>query len=224
MKTRHNIQKTVLEQVKKNTLYGIALLFCTTLIFTTVTAGNLTHQNVFNSNKCSFSQNLSGTETNETDAGFEFLEYRAQVFVDAEMEYEFENGLNNYAETNHAFIEAELTLQVESYNSNNFEEAEMTTEIESFLNGNSEVIETELILQVEAYNAHDFAEAEFAVETEIFINSKSEAIESDLTFQVEAYHAQNFVDTEMAFEIESWMILDNSFTAPIEFEKFAQNK
>lgn len=210
MKTRHNIQKTVLEQVKKNTLYGIALLFCTTSIFTTITAGNLTHHNVFNSNKCVLSQNLSGTETNQTDAGFEFLEYRAQVFVDAEMEYELENGLYNNAETNHAFIEAELTLQVEAYNANDFAEAELSTETENFRKINNDAIEAELILQVEAYNAHNFAETELAAETENFMNGNNEPYETELAFQVEIYDAKNFVDAEMANEIESWIRMQHT--------------
>jgi len=205
MKTRNNIQKTVLGQVKKNTLYGIALLFSATFIFTTITAGNLTHQNAFNSNKCILCQNLSGTETNQTDAGFEFLEYRAQVFVDAEMEYEFENGLNNYAETNLSVIEVELSLHIEGYNSNHLVEAEMVSETEKFMNSYYEAIETELILHAEAYNANDFAEAELSAETENFKNSNNVAFEAELAFQAAGYNAKDFFEAELTAETENFM-------------------
>ena len=209
MKTENNIQKTGFGQVKKNTLYGIALLFSTLLISETITASDFKCQTALNSNHCILCLNLTGTTANQTDAAFDFMKYSAQDFVDAEMASEFEYGLNNNAETNHAVLEAELTDQVEVYNANDFSETDLTSETENFMNSNSNVLEVELTDQVEVYNANDFAEADLTAEIENFMNGNSDAIEAELTLQVEEYNAKNFSNAEIALEIESWMTLEN---------------
>lgn len=224
MKTKNNIQKTGFGLVKKSVIGGFAILFCSVLINSTVSAGDSKQQSLSNSNCCILTVDMTKMEASQIEDGINFLEYNAQDFADAEMESESETNLDINAETNHALIEAELSVQVEAYLVNDFAEAELTTETENFMNSYSDATEAELTLQVEAYNANDFVEAELAVETENFMTSNSDASETEFSFQVEEYNAQDFADTEMALEIESWMIFDNSFTTPIEFEKFAQNK
>jgi len=205
MKTENNIQKTGFGQVKKNTLYGIALLFSTLLISETITASDFKCQTALNSNHCILCLNLTGTTANQTDAAFDFMKYSAQDFVDAEMASEFEYGLNNNAETNHAVLEAELTDQVEVYNANDFSETDLTSETENFMNSNSNVLEVELTDQVEVYNANDFAETDLTSETENFTNSNSNVLEVELTDQVEVYNANDFAEADLTAEIENFM-------------------
>jgi len=71
-------------------------------------------------------------------------------------------------------IGAGITLQIASYNANDFAAAEIALETENWLNNNGEVSNEvdniELVPQIEKYNAQDFVEKEIAIETETWMN------------------------------------------------------
>ena len=112
-------------------------------------------------------------------------------------------------------VEAGITLQIASYNANDFVTAELALETKNWLNGNDETIykstEAELALQVEKYNADEFAAAEMALETESWLNNNGEVrnmvADVELVPQVEKYDAQDFVEKDIAVETANWMNL-----------------
>jgi len=215
MKTKNKTQKNVYGQVKMRILRGIAVLLSLVLISLTVTARDSKQKFSTNSNCGILTMDMSKMDAIQIESGVNFLEYNAQNFVEAEMEHEFENCLNNNTDTNNAFSEADLSLQVEGYNPNDFVETELEAETENFMNNNSEAIEAKLSFQVESYNAYDFVEAELAAETENFMNSTCDAVETELSLQVEAYNANDFVEAELEVETENYM---NSNSQAIESE------
>jgi hypothetical protein len=110
-------------------------------------------------------------------------------------------------------VEAGITLQIASYNANDFAAAEIALETKNWMNGNDETIykstESEPALQVEKYNAEEFVAAEMALETQSWLNNNCEVSNMvanvELVPQIEKYNAQDFVEKEMAVETANWM-------------------
>jgi hypothetical protein len=172
MKTRNNIQKTVLEKVRRNALYGLALFICTTFIHTTITASNLKQQCSLNSNKCQHNQNVSEAGASQANAGFYFIEYHAQDFVEAEMAEETDCFLNCEA------IDVEL-FQIEAYDAANFVKAELASETENFVNGNAGTLDTLISFQVQEYRAQDFVDSEMKTEYTSWMSNENSGVSTD---------------------------------------------
>ena len=110
-------------------------------------------------------------------------------------------------------VEAGITLQIASYNANDFAAAEIALETRNWLNGNDETIykstESEPALQAEKYKADEFAAADMALETESWLKNNGETSDkvanAEIESQIEKYNAQDFVEKEIAVETETWM-------------------
>ncbi|HAQ21150.1 MAG TPA: hypothetical protein DCR40_18235 [Prolixibacteraceae bacterium] len=179
MKTTNNAQKTENGLVKKSVLRGSAVIVSLVLISWTVGAQNFWDQVMtgYNYGKMAMTKVENSNKTNGSDEN--------------DIQFELETQANNLIEITFEAIEAELELQVEVYDANEFVEAELTAETENRMNSYEEtcdeVMDQALKLQVEVYDPAKFVEAEIALEIESWMT------EQEIIKSVEVFTAKGAV-------------------------------